>query len=195
MKIRIDNCIVAFPVLFTAKSFRDSDPAFSASFLFDDNTKVVNMETGETGDIALLKQSIIKVAKDKWPQEFTNIIKTLAAQDKLPYHDGDLKSKYEGFAGRVYLSARSKARPITLDRDGSALSETEGKIYSGARVNARVDLWAQDNQYGKRVNASLKGVQFEADDKPLAGDAPASPDEFELSGEPASGGGFDDLGL
>jgi hypothetical protein len=42
-----------------------------------------------------------------------------------------------------------------------------------------VEIWAQDNNYGKRINASLKGVQFVRDGDAFAGGGAASPDEFE----------------
>jgi hypothetical protein len=32
-----------------------------------------------------------------------------------------------------------------------------------------VELWAQDNQYGKRINASLGGVQFAKDGESFGG--------------------------
>lgn len=33
--------------------------------------------------------------------------------------------------------------------------EADGLVYSGCYVNARIELWAQDNANGKRVNAKL----------------------------------------
>ena len=36
-------------------------------------------------------------------------------------------------------------------------------------MNAIVELWAQDNNYGKRINASLAGVQFAKDGEAFAG--------------------------
>lgn len=180
MKIRIDNCVIAFPVLFQAKAFKDSDPAFSASFILTPESSIVTMADGKRGDITHLKEAIVALAQQEWPKDYQTVLKQLAAQDKLPYHDGDLKANYEGFPGHIYINSRSKSRPRVLDRDGSPLTEADGKIYSGCRVNARVNAWVQNNNYGKRVNATLKGVQFHADDKPLSGDAPASDDEFEL---------------
>jgi len=40
-------------------------------------------------------------------------------------------------------------------------------------------LWAQDNQFGKRVNAELLGVQFVRDGEPFGGGKPATPEDFE----------------
>ena len=69
-----------------------------------------------------------------------------------------------------------------VEFDRSPLTETDGRPYSGCYVVAIVELWAQDNSWGKRVNATLKGVQFFADGEAFSG------------GTPASAGDFDDLG-
>ena len=41
-----------------------------------------------------------------------------------------------------------------------------------------VELWAQDNQYGKGVNATLRGVQFYRDGQAFTGGRPLGEDEF-----------------
>ncbi|MDQ9777799.1 DUF2815 family protein, partial [Acinetobacter baumannii] len=41
------------------------------------------------------------------------------------------------------------------------------------------ELWCQDNNYGKRINASLRGVQFLKDGEAFAGGGIASEDDFE----------------
>ena len=46
-------------------------------------------------------------------------------------------------------------------------------------VNAIIEIWPQDNQFGKRVNASLLGVQFVKDGERLAGGGVAAADDFE----------------
>ena len=48
-------------------------------------------------------------------------------------------------------------------------ADIERKAFSGAVVNASVEIWAQDNKFGKRINATLIAVQFQADDEPLGG--------------------------
>jgi hypothetical protein len=41
--------------------------------------------------------------------------------------------------------------------------ESDNKVYAGCVVNATVRLWAQDNNYGKRINAQLRAIQFVKD--------------------------------
>jgi hypothetical protein len=66
-----------------------------------------------------------------------------------------------------------------LHSDKTPLTEADGKPYAGCYVNASIELWAQDNNYGKRVNASLGGVQFARDGDAFAGGGAASEDEFD----------------
>jgi hypothetical protein len=170
MKVKLSNVRLAFPVLFEAKTVNgEGKPAFSASFLLDaadPQAKVINA-------------AIEQVAKDKWGAKADAILKQMRAQDKVALHDGDLKSQYEGFPGMLYVSARSSTRPLVIDKDKSPLTEQDGRPYAGCYVNASVELWAQDNNYGKRVNASLRGVQFYRDGDAFAGGGAASEDEFD----------------
>ena len=181
MKVKLTNVRLAFPVLFEAKTVNgEGKPAFSASFLLDPADPQVKA----------LNQAIEQVAKDKWGAKAGAILKQMRAQDKVALHDGDLKANYDGFPGNLYVSARSATRPLVIDKDKSPLTEQDGKPYAGCFVNASIELWPQDNNYGKRVNASLRGVQFFRDGDAFAGGGAASEDEFD---DISSGATADDL--
>ena len=181
MKVKLTNVRLAFPVLFEAKTVNgEGKPAFSASFLLDPADPQVKA----------LNQAIEQVAKDKWGAKAEAILKQMRAQDKVALHDGDLKANYNGFPGNLYVSARSATRPLVIDKDKSPLTEQDGKPYAGCFVNASIELWPQDNNYGKRVNASLRGVQFFRDGDAFAGGGAASEDEFD---DISSGATADDL--
>lgn len=170
MKIKLENVRLAFPVLFEAKTVNgEGKPAFSASFLLDPADPQVKA----------LNQAIEQVAREKWGAKTDAVLKQMRAQDKVCLHDGDLKSNYDGFPGSLYVSARSTTRPLVIDKDRSLLTEADGKPYAGCYVNASVELWAQDNNYGKRINAGLRGVQFFRDGDAFAGGGASSEDEFD----------------
>ena len=181
MKIKLTSVRLAFPALFEAKTVNgEGKPAFSASFLIaptDAQVKAINA-------------AIDQVAKDKWGAKAEAVLKQMRAGDKVCLHDGDLKEQYEGFAGNLYISSRSPTRPLVINGDKSPLTEADGKPYAGCYVNASIELWAQDNNYGKRVNASLRGVQFVKDGDAFAGGGSASDDEFD---DIASGADASDL--
>lgn len=184
MRIKLINVRIAFPQLFEPKQVGGTGKAaFSASFLMEKDD--VNFETV----MAALKQ----VAAEKWGNEAMNMLRNLLAGDKLCLHDGDSKPDYEGFSGNWYVSARSYTRPKVVHQNKTAITEADGVIYPGCRVTAVIDIWAQDNKFGKRINAGLGGVQFRADDDAFASGSPVSDDEFEdLAMEGESNAGTND---
>jgi hypothetical protein len=103
----------------------------------------------------------------------------LKAGDRLPVHNGDAKATSAGYSGNYYINAGNTIRPLVLDANKAPLTPADGKPYSGCYVNAIVEIWAQDNQHGKRINASLLGVQFVRDGEKLAGGSVATADDFE----------------
>jgi len=170
MQIKLNNVRLAFPALFEAKTVNgEGKPAFSASFLIDPADP----------QIQTIEAAIKTVAKEKWADKADALLKSLEKQDKTCLHDGDVKSNYDGFPGNMFVSARSNTRPTVLDRDKSPLVEADGKPYGGCYVNVSLDIWAQDNNYGKRINASLRGVQFFKDGDAFAGGGAADVDEFD----------------
>ena len=169
MKILLSDVRLAFPVLWKAKAIQDGEPSFSASFIL----------TPDNPGIKVLNDAFIKVAKEQWGDKADAILKGLKAQDRLALHDGATKSQYQGYEGNFFVSTRSKTRPSVFDRNRAPLQEQDGKPYSGCYVNASIELWAQDNkQFGKRINAQLRGVQFLRDGDAFAAGSPASEDEF-----------------
>ncbi len=70
------------------------------------------------------------------------------------------------------LRFRGNKEPVTLESP----KEIRDKFYPGAIVNAAVRIWVQDNDYGKRVNASLEGIQWVKDGDRI-GHAPVDLDE------------------
>ena len=171
MKIMLTNVRLAFPTLFEAKTVNgEGKPAFSASFLIDPADPQVKA----------INAAIEQVAKEKWGAKADAVLKQLRATDKVALHDGDLKSNYDGFAGNLYVSARSAVRPTVIDPARNPLTEQDGKPYAGCYVNVSIDLYAQDNSFGKRINASLRGVQFVRDGDAFGGGGSASADEFDV---------------
>ena len=86
---------------------------------------------------------------------------------------------YDGFEGMHTFNATNKVRPLVIDSNKTPLTAADGKPYAGCYVDVIVEFWAQDNSYGKRVNATLSGVQFRADGDAFSGGRPASTDEFD----------------
>lgn len=170
MEVRLENVRGAFLHLFEAKQVNgEGEAAYSGSFIFEKTSP----------NVKRLNDAIDGEARKKWLDKAPTMLKQLRAADKVCLHDGDLKTEYEGFPGHFFVSARNTSKPLVLDQKKSPLTKDDGKPYSGCFVNVVLDIWAQDNKFGKRVNASLKGVQFLRDGDAFSGSGPASPDAFE----------------
>lgn len=170
MKVKLSNVRLTFPQLFEPKTVNgEGKPAFSASFLLDPTHP----------DLKTVNAAIEAVAKEKWGAKADTVLKTARASDKVCLHNGDSKAEYAGYEGNFFISARNATRPLVIDADKSQLTEQDGKPYAGCYVNASIDVWAQDNNYGKRINASLSGVQFYRDGDAFVGGGAASSSDFD----------------
>jgi len=176
MRILLRDWRLAFPNLWKASAPKGGgEEAFSASFLAPPAHK----------QIAEIKKVMLALAKEKWGAKGDATYKALEASGKLALHDGDTKGEYEGFPGNLFVSTRSKTRPTVFDGQRQELTQADGKPYSGCYVNASIELWAQDNSFGKRINAQLRGVQFLRDGDAFAGGGtPADADDFDDIGAP-----------
>ena len=169
--LMLEDVRLAFPQLWTPVQVNgQGKAAFSASFLMPPDHPYV----------AKIKAAIAETAKAKWGAKAGEILQALVAADKVCLHNGDMKSNLEGYAGNLFVSARGPTRPLVIDHDPNVkLEEADGRPYSGCFVNAQIAFWAQQNNYGKRINAQLRGVQFLRHGEAFSGGTVAQPDEFE----------------
>jgi hypothetical protein len=148
MKISLPNARLSFPTLFSHGSFNgESTGKFEATFILDaednaDAIKAINLE------IARLIKDELKGAK--------------LGDDRVCLKDGNDSDRDEN-KGKFTIKSSTKKRPMLIDRDKSPICEADNVLYAGCYVNAIVTLWAQNNGYGKRINAQLDGIQFVRD--------------------------------
>jgi hypothetical protein len=173
MKVMLKNVRLAFPVLETPEAFQgQGKPRYSATLLYD---------PGSENDKAI-QAAMLAAAGAKWGvNKAAAAVAGLTKNGKVAVGDGNEKDKYEGFEGKLFIGAHSKENspPTLLDGQRKTLPRNTGMIYAGCYVNASIEIWAQDNQYGKRLNASLRGLQFVKDGDAFSGGRPADADEFE----------------
>ena len=163
-KIILKNVRISFADLFKKGSFNGEETKYGATFL-------LNKEE-HADSIAGIKAQIAELVK-------TNLKGAKLAADKLCLRDGD-DVEYDGYAGCYSIKCSTKKRPIVIDRDRSPLSEDDGKPYGGCYVNASIDLWVQNNAYGKRVNSTLLAVQFFKDGEPFSDGSTGDINDFDL---------------
>ena len=171
MDMTITNARLSFPHLFEPAAESNQPNAkmvYSASFLLKKDDPTINK----------IREAIYKTAEEKWGEKANGILMKLYANNLVCLRDGDLKD-YDGYEGCMFIASKNKNRPLLIDRDRSILGQSDGKPYAGCYVNAKVSFWAQDNQYGKRINCSLLGVQFVKHGDSFTGARVAATDDFE----------------
>jgi hypothetical protein len=172
MKLKLKRVRIAFcQHLHTAGAITAGDtPKFSATFL---------IPKSDAEQVQRISEVIKAEAVEKWRDKADGVLKALAADNKICLRNGEAKSQYDGFSDCFYIAANSKVKPLILDVDKSPLAESSGKPYAGCYVDAVVDVWAQDNQYGKRINAGLRGVRFVEDGDAFTGAGVANANDFD----------------
>lgn len=143
VKVTLKNVKIAFPNIFEAKGFNGSKPKFSCVLL-------VNKQDEQ---VKIAKQAIEDLIKTEWP----DIAKRPKLKDKISFRDGD-DEKYEGYPGNYFISASNMLQPKVLNAEGKPAEKD--LIQGGDEVHAIIEFWAQNNQFGARVNANLVAVKF-----------------------------------
>jgi hypothetical protein len=173
--IKLRNVRIAFPHLFEKSVFpgkKEEEAKYNAVFLIPKDDP----------QVAAVKAIIQTVSVDRWQNKAEAILKELATADRICLRDGDNKNK-DGYQGCMYINASNELRPKVLNRDKSELTKDSGVIYAGCCVVCSLDIWAQDSpkhpEYGKRINATLRGVQFMQDGDAFTGGGPVKDDEFD----------------
>jgi len=162
-KIKLSNVRLSFPSLFRKAVFSGEETKFEATFLLDKTTQADKIAEIDAAIKHLIKD-VLKGAK--------------LPADKICLRDGN-DVDYVGYANNMSIKASSSKRPMVLDRDRSPLAEDDNRLYAGCYVNGIIELWAQNNQWGKRINANLLGVQFFKDGEPFSDGVTASADDFD----------------
>jgi hypothetical protein len=153
--IMITGARVSFPHLFKRPTIDGEEGSYGAVLMLDPKKHAKVISTIEKGITELSK---FKFKGKKIPS------------DKLCLRDGDDKGRTE-YEGYQILSANTRNKPLVIGGDGRNVitDEEDNPIYAGCVVNVKIRLWAQDNRYGKRVNAELVAIQFSKDGEPLDG--------------------------
>lgn len=173
VKVKMQNVRLSFPDLWEAVQYQGQGPFnYRASFLFAKDSQAFKA----------INAAIEQAAKDAWGAKASALLAQIRGNSqKCCLVDGNTKA-YDGYADNWVLAATRKqedGRPLVLDGQKAPLVAADGKPYAGCYVNANVEVWAQDNSYGKAIRASLLGVQFAADGDAFGGGTKPSADDFD----------------
>lgn len=175
--ISIKNVRISFPFLFEkGKNSDGGEGKYRCTFLLDPEVN--------KADIAALQQRIVDLQRDRK-------LGVLAAEKKCLRRGDDLgRAEY---AGLVVLNVGSVAQPVVLHGNATKVRRAEDNpIYAGCYVNAKIDMWVQDNRHGRRVNGELIAVQFFRDGESFG--TPRISEEEAIEGFEACDTGDDFMG-
>ena len=171
--IMLTNTRLSFPQLVEPKAFMEGGTKkYSADLIIDP----------ASDDWKKVMAQVMKVAQEKWNDQAQQILQFVQSDRKLRcYGMGQEKvnSKtlqvYEGYMGMAYLTTSNANMPQMIETSGKAVDPTNTmayqalarKLYGGARVNAAVKIWPQQNQFGRGIRCELVALQFAKDDEPF----------------------------
>lgn len=166
----LEDVRVAFAQgIFEKSSIDGGKETFNAKFIIEPGSRQAKA----------LEEIEKRLAKAKWGDAWEKVLRIAhsEAKNKL-LRDGDLQ-KSNGFEGMLFVSAVNEERPTAYDRARRLVAREDGVVYSGCYVNARLEIWAQDNKWGQCIRAKLLGVQFVRDGDAFgSGMKPAGADDF-----------------
>jgi len=206
MEIMLKDVRLSFPDLGEPQRYQDNPsnaPRWGATLLVPEDSAQRKLVDKAVRDVLTEKFGAkCKATSKKTAQQVLDdlIDEILADKKASAWVDGN-KKPYDGYDGNMALTAyryADKGRPIVMDNDMSPIYAADntlmpgkgGRIYGGCYVNAKVEIWAQDNKNGKGVRATLMAIQRNRAGDAFGGGAAPSATGFEEVGE---GADADDL--
>lgn len=190
--LMLTNARLSFPQLVEPKAFMEGGvKKYSADLILDPNSDDWKKVMGQ----------VMKVAQEKWNDQANQVLQFVQSDRKLRcYGMGAEKvnSKtmqiYEGYVNMAYLTTSNANMPQMIEGNGKAIDPSNTmayqalarKLYGGARVNAAVKIWPQQNQFGRGIRCELVALQFAKDDEPFGDGAADVSSLFNAVSAPAT---------
>lgn len=169
--LRLTGVRLSFPRLFKPEAFEEGGTkTFQATFLLDPSNEEHKKQ------LKAINKEATRLA-----QEAFGAGTKLGQLKGVCFGKGDdLDKVYDGYEGMYYVRTANTVRPAVANRRGEPVAEGDPQEpYAGCYVNATLSLWIQNNKWGKRVNANLRGVQFVEDGEPFGQEPISAENEFE----------------
>jgi hypothetical protein len=170
-RLVVGPCVISFPQLFVPKQvMQQGEPVYGATFLFDPRR--------QQHMISKLENACTAAANEGWPNgEWRGRRATGDSNDFWwPIRDGNTKKERNGYAGKIFVSARTKQKPGVVDQNVQPVMQADA-IYPGMLVNASIVFFSYKMpKWG--IGCALNNVQIVGDGERLGG-KPDPADEFE----------------
>lgn len=143
-RVILKNVEISYPNLFTAVSNENTggDEQYSVTFKIKKNDVQINN----------LYQAIDKALEEKYGAEVPKMKGTFL-------RDGD-ESGWKGFEDCFFVAAKNKLKPKIYNKDNQLIYEEDDYPQSNDICDIVIDIWIQDNKFGKRINCWLQGVRL-----------------------------------
>jgi hypothetical protein len=162
----VGPCIISFPNLFVPKAVMgQGEPTYGCTLLFDPK---INAD-----DLRRIQAACEAAADKVWPPRGgdDDWRPKRGLKDDAIFHwpltDGNRKSERAGYAGKIYINARTKQRPGVVDQALQRILD-DTLIYPGAFVNASISFFAYSRPR-MGVGCGLNNIQFVRDGTRLGG--------------------------
>lgn len=187
IRVFVTDARLSYPALDAPREDLNGEPRYQATFLLEPSNPC----------LAKIREAIRQVATAMFGQSAAIVMRS---PDGIPLKRGDDKVPVpEGYAGMLYLKAKSKYAPELRDANPKIkITDQETilqKFVAGYRVNAYVDIAAYNFNGKKGVRASLVSVQFKAYADAFSGHATLSDDDYpDCSADADASSQFDPTG-
>lgn len=162
LRVTTPLCVISYPALFEPKAMEEGkDKKYSVEMIFPEGT-----------DLTKLKAAAKLAAEEKWG-------KKIPAKLKSPFRDGDVdREGKEEYAGKVFISARSKSKPRVIVGQEMRACENPEEVYGGCVCAVSVTAFAYDNSGNKGVSFYLNSVWKVRDGQRLGGSGGDPTEDF-----------------
>ena len=157
-RVFIRGARLSFPALDEPREAMagQGDPKYQATFLLEPSNE----------SVPLIQEALMSVARSMWGERAAQVLQN---PEKNPLKSGDAKERIpEGYAGMLYIAARSKnppelrdANPHILITDQRTIRE---KFVAGYKVNGFIDLYSYEvkNPQGVTIKSGIAASEAEA---------------------------------
>ena len=151
-KFLTPHFVVAFPSVFTASSYMESEPKFSLTAIFHPK----NFVKAEKLVWAKLQKGIDEACMATFKKKANMLPKNF----KLGLRDGAEKPDLNGFTDDcIFSNFTSKFKPDIVDINGEPVEVDEGRVYAGCIMRASITPYAYNN-VGKGYACGLNNLQL-----------------------------------
>jgi len=139
-KILLKDVQIAYPSLYRRSVFEGVTGKFQV---------VIVIKKNKTDHIKKIKSEIENILKEN---------KVKVSAEKLCLRDGDLREGRPEFKDSWYFNALTDKTPLIFDLSSTPITEEQGLIVSGCRVNFLTSFWY--SQKFKGISANYHGLQY-----------------------------------